>query len=88
MTDFPETVKVVSSNPEHGGFIVKNLSDLTSDDVVFGATKVAKVETVASGTAGFESMTDDQLKAFLNSKGIKFHHLAGTKTLLKLAQEA
>ena len=33
----PETVKVVSSNPDHTqGFILKNLEDLLEGDVLFG----------------------------------------------------
>lgn len=35
----------------------------------------------------FDAMTSNELKSYLDSKGVKFHHLAGHNKLVQLAKE-
>ena len=81
-----------SFEPPKGGEVVAKVETV----VAGGATPIT--ETVAVGQAtpvvetpivhGFSDMDDDQLKAYLTEKGVKFHHLLKHAGLLKLAEEA
>lgn len=90
MSEFIETVKVVSDNPEHGGYLVKNKCDLKDGDVIYGEKPVAKIATVVAAEATsdeFESMGDAELRAYLTEHGKTPHHLTKEAKLRAMCRE-
>lgn len=87
MSEHPETIKVVSENPEHvNGYIIKNLADVTDDDVRFEKSPVKSPE---QGSADqFEAMSVEDMKAYLIDREVDFHQLTGEKKLRELCRKA
>ena len=93
----PETVKVVSDNPGHTqGYIVKNRADLTDDDELFQEPKAkaaaqqppAKKSSAQTPAPDFEAMGLLELRNYLTSVDVKFHHMAGVETLRAACRKA
>lgn len=90
MSNFVETVKVVSDNPEHNGYFIKNLADLQEGDVVYGEeyktteskAKVPEIEDkVGTEEDEFTGMSRDDLIAYLKEQGENPHHMTGEAKL-------
>ena len=80
-----ETVIRLQPEPQHEPEVVVEQPIVEPEPVAKTIIEVDMPDTRSNEY--FNAMSDEELKAYLDSNKIKYHHLSSKKTLIKLASE-